>query len=111
MYSQRVQKGDAKYVEITHSSNMGIKTFDADTNIILNNLRQPRCQCKNNDVFCNHLAAFKLHGCVFNQTEPAPFYASPDNASAENGNILIGFWNTNFVPKGVIYLKTVEDFQ
>lgn len=111
MYSQRVQKGDATYVEVTHSSDMGIKTFDADTNIILNNLRQPACQCKNNDIFCNHLAALLLHGCVFNRTEPAPFFASPDQESAENGNILIGFWNTNYTRKGVVYLNTVNDFQ
>lgn len=113
MFEQRVQSGDARYVEITHTSGMGMKTYDADTDVIVNDLKQPLCKKAKFDLFdtCNHVAALFFHETIFNVTEPSPFYASPDKSQADNGHILIGFYNTDFKPKGVVYITTKEDFQ
>lgn len=109
MFSQRVQKGDAKYVEITHSSTMGIETFDGDTNVILNNLKQPGCQYETVTLMCNHLAAYILHEIIFNYTIPAPFFASTAKFQSKK-DVLVGFYNTDYKPKGVVHLTTGEIF-
>lgn len=109
MFTQRVQKGDGKYVEITHSSAMGIETYDGDTNVILNNLKQPGCQYESITLMCNHLAGYILHEIIFNYTIPAPFFASTDKNQRKN-DVLIGFYNTDYKPKGVVHLTTGEIF-
>lgn len=113
MFKERVQSGDARYVEVTHTSGMGIPTFDADTNVIVNDLNQPGCNKGKIDLLgtCNHIAALYFHEHIFNITEPSPFYASSDPNQADNGHILLGFYNTDYDPKGVVYIKTKEDFQ
>lgn len=110
MYRERVQKGDAKYVEVTHTSFIGMYTNDADTDVILNDLRQPGCPPEIIDLFCNHVAALTFHEHIFNRTMPAPFYASKDKSRPENGDVLLGFWNTDYTGKGVVYLKTKDFF-
>lgn len=115
MFNERVQKGDARYVEVTHTSRIGVGTYDADTNVIVNDLKQPDCREIVNrvDFFdtCNHIAALYLHDHILNKTEPCAFYASSDKNQADNGYMLVGFYNQDFSPKGVVYLKTKEDFQ
>lgn len=109
MYRERVQTGDAKYVEVTHTSFIGMYTNDADTDVILNGLRQPGCPPQIIDLLCNHVAALTFHEHIFKKTKPSPFYASKDKNTPENGDVLLGFWNTDYTPKGVVYLKT-KDF-
>lgn len=109
MYTRRVQKGDAKYVEITHSSSMGIETYDGDTDVILNNLKQPGCQFETITLICNHLAGYILHEIIFNYTSPAPFFASTDKYGRKK-DILVGFYNSDYKPKGVVHLTTGEIF-
>lgn len=112
MFKERVQTGDAKYVEVTHTSSMGITTYDADTNVIVNNLKQPGCNGKMELLgTCNHIAALYFHEHIFNITEPSPFFASPDENQADSGHIPLGFYNTDYSPKGVVYIKTEENFQ
>lgn len=113
MFEERVKSGDARYVEVTHTSGVGMKTYDADTNVIVNNLKQPGCKNAKIDFLdtCNHVAAIYLHEHIFNLTKPSPFYASKDKSQADNGHILLGFYNTDFEPKGVVYLTTKDDFQ
>nr|ACF95831.1 secreted lipase-like protein 1 [Mayetiola destructor] len=109
MFRERVQKGDAKYVEVTHTSFIGMYTNDADTDLILNNLRQPGCPHDFVDLFCNHNAALFFHQHIFMHTKPAPFLASKDKNKPRDGDVLIGFWNTDYSAKGVVYLET-DDF-
>lgn len=113
MFKERVQSGDARYVEVTHTSGLGITTYDADTDVIVNNLNQPLCNLIKNGLLgsCNHLAALYFHEHIFNITLPSPFYASHDKNQADNGNILLGFYNTDFDPKGVVYVTTKGNFQ
>lgn len=110
MFNERVKSGDARYVEVTHTSDMCLPTYDADTDVIVNNLRQPACKGPF-DYNCHHLAALYLHEHIFNATNPSPFYASPTMDEADNGYILIGFYNTDYDPKGVVYITTQDDFQ
>lgn len=109
MFTQRVQKGDAKYVEITHSSTIGIETNDGDTDVILNNLKQPGCQYETATLMCNHLAGNILHEIIFNYTTPAPFHASTDKYQGKK-DVLVGFYNTDYEAKGVVHLTTGEIF-
>lgn len=110
MFRERVQTGDANYVEVTHTSFVGLQTFDADTDVIVNDLHQPGCPPDIIDLFCNHLAALTFHEHIFNRTKPAPFRASKDKNKPENGDVLVGFWNTDYTPKGVVYIKTKDFF-
>ncbi|XP_031628571.1 phospholipase A1-like [Contarinia nasturtii] len=62
---RRVQKFDAEFVVVFHTSRLGVKKSIADVDIVVNGGRdQPSCQNETLKITCNHYAAYLLRELI-----------------------------------------------
>ncbi|XP_031628410.1 uncharacterized protein LOC116344132 [Contarinia nasturtii] len=106
---RRVQKGDAKFVAVFHTSKLGVTKCLADVDILVNGGEsQPGCQFEANNMVCSHFAGFILRELII--TNPSSLTTNRDGLPtvnrSDNDIIAIDFINPPYGKSGIYHMNT-----
>ncbi|XP_031628312.1 phospholipase A1 member A-like [Contarinia nasturtii] len=116
VFPRRVQKGNAKFVAVFHSSPLGVQDLIGDVDIMLNGgTSQPGCENEFNTFGCNHYAAFILRelillgGDELRKNANGIAFATGEMNSSDQ--LLLDFTNPDFSKRGIYHIVTGAVFE
>ncbi|XP_031628597.1 phospholipase A1-like [Contarinia nasturtii] len=109
---RRVQKGDAKFVGVFHTSTIGFNDTVADVDIIVNGAElQPGCQFERIKTACSHFSGFILRELIVMESEQLDNGKLIVHGANKSDQFTVDLTNPPHDKKGVYHVQTGMIFE